>query len=72
MRVCSACVIIGMRVHSRELRHDVGLRAASLVHQLHRGVQVGEAEAPLHTHPVRAVRLRNVRPERGKQYQKSI
>ena len=45
-----------------ELRHDGRLRAATLVHQLHRGVLVGEGKAPFNLHPKGAIRLGYVGP----------
>ena len=39
------------------------LLSPGLVHQLHRGVAVGEAEAPPHSHPEAAVIARDVGPD---------
>ena len=39
------------------------LSSPGLVHQLHRGVAVGEAEAPPHSHPEAAVIARDVGPD---------
>ena len=45
-----------------ELRHDGPVRAAPLVHQLHRGVLVREAEASPHLHAEASVVVRYVSP----------
>ena len=45
-----------------ELGHDGGVGAAPAIHQLHRGVHVGEAEAPPDRHPEAAVIVRDVGP----------
>ena len=45
-----------------ELGHDGGVGAAPAVHQLHRGVDIGEAEAPPDRHPEAAVIVGDVSP----------
>ena len=39
------------------------ISSPGLVHKLHRGVAVGEAEAPPHSHPEAAVIARDVGPD---------
>ena len=50
----------------RELGHDGGVWAAPAVHQLHRGVDIGEAEAPPDRHPEAAVIVGDVGPAKSK------